>query len=152
MAATETENTQDVIEAVAWCRLGSSSGAQPTAAGFREAERLGLLKHHPTWHATARGEGALIAAGRLPGEPAPDTTHIHVLWARHAEGDACAPWAQFVAAFSDGLVDAWPGSYEKRRREAEDDYRDTVGHYGTVAEFFTTVEEIVRPALESGVS
>lgn len=138
----------EVLEAVAWCRLGSSSGARPTEAGFREAEQLGLLKHHPTWHATAQGEGALIAAGKLKGKPAPEAVVVHVLWARLRESEPGSPWPQFVSAFPDGLVDCWPNSFDRQRADAEADFLKWFDADDAVAEFFVTVAEIARPALE----
>jgi hypothetical protein len=139
-------DTEQLLEAVTWCHLGSGSGARPTDEGFRQAEKLGLLKHHPIWHATREGIGALVAAGRVEGKPAPEITRIHCLWARHGANDLSSAYPQFVAAWPEGIVDYWPDTYAQQRAEREQEYRDNVDE-GAVIQFFVTNEEIVRPEL-----
>lgn len=135
-----------LVAAVAWCRLGSSRTPKPWAedSDFREAERLGFLRHHPTWHATAEGEGLLIAAGLLEGKPAPDQRTVHVLWARCDR----YPTPQFVAAFADGLVDAWSEEYRRKREEAEKYYAG-FAHADDDVEvwtFWTTIAHLDEPS------
>lgn len=139
----------DLVNAIAWCHLGSSKTERPSEGGFRRAEQLGLLKHHPTWHATERGIGVLIAAGRMEGELAPETVTVHVRWARHSDRFPGTGLAQFIGAWPDGLVDMQPETYDEEREAAEAAYRDWFDDPCAVAEFFTTVERIPRPALES---
>lgn len=136
----------DLVNAIAWCHLGSGRTERPSEGGFRRAEQLGLLKHHPTWHATERGIGVLVAAGRMEGELAPETVALHVRWARHRSLGA---GAQFVGAWPDGLVDMWPETYDEKREAAEAYYRDWFDDQSEVAEFFTTVERVPRPTLAS---
>jgi hypothetical protein len=131
---------RDVIAALAYCRKG---GPRPKRdSSFHEAKKLGLLAQDPVWRTTEEGDGVLIAVGVLEGKPAPERVTIHVLWARLADGEPSAPWPQFVAAFSDGLVDCMYEAYEAQREEAEQRFREVAD----VAEFFTTVEQVVRPA------
>ena len=132
----------DVLAAVGYCHLGSSRVPRsfPDAAIYT-AERLGLLKHHPTWHATREGIGALIAAGMVEGHPAAEVSIVHVLWASIGSEPV-----NFVAAFPDGLVDAWPDSYARERAQAEERWRDWLPPNERV-EFFTTVVEIERGSL-----
>jgi hypothetical protein len=143
------ETRDDILAAVAYCHLGSSQAKRPFAdTSFREALALGLLAHDPIWRATERGIGALIAAGLMEGEATPDKVTLHILWARHGEEDVCASFPQFVAAYPDGLVDAWHEHYLAERKKAEEEYIDMVGDNGRVAEFFITVIETPRPALQ----
>jgi hypothetical protein len=67
------------------------------------------------------------------------TARLHLLW---AVIDGYPP--QFVAAFSDGEVDAWRELHEKRRGEAETFARG----FGedTVRGFFVTTVDVERPA------
>jgi hypothetical protein len=134
---------EGVVRAVAWCRLGSGRTPRPwpTDEHFHQAEALGFLRHDPTWHATPEGEGVLIAAGLLDGSPAPELATIHVLWA------TCPryPRPQFVAAWSDGLVECWVETYNEQREEAERFYRD-FGDGDEGWTFWTTVEEMPLPA------
>lgn len=144
--AAETKTapiSAEVLAAVAWCHLGSSQ-VQRTfeEADIYEAERLGLLKHHPTWHATERGIGALIAAGMCEGTAAPETVRVHVLWAR-----TNSPFIQFVGAFTEGLVEAWPDTFALERADAEERFRQWLDEDEEV-EFFTTVEQVVRPVAQ----
>lgn len=133
------------IDAVAYCHLGSSRAPHPGSdAPFQVALANGLLAHDPIWRATDRGIGALIGAGLIAGEPAPDFVKVHVLWAQLGEGHPSRHWPQFVAAYSDGLVDAWPNEYERERERAEREYLDWLD-LGCGATFFVTVIETARP-------
>jgi hypothetical protein len=142
-AAQRLELDRGLVAALAWCRLGSSRTPRPwpTDADFYRAEALGFLRHHPTWHATAEGEGVLIAAGLLSGKPAPEQITVHVLWA------TCERYRrpQFVAAWSDGLVDAWSETYRDQRAEAERQFAE----WGDERDwtFWTTVEHLDAPAI-----
>lgn len=136
------------IQAVAYCHLGSGRAARPESdTAFGDALRNGLLAHDPIWRATERGIGALVAAGLVAGEPAPEFVRLHILWAQHGDEDPSRHWPQFVAAFSDGIVDAWREHYEAERARAEADYRDMLDeHYSSIDRFFVTVIETPRPA------
>lgn len=131
-----------VIEALIHCGLRSSWVAGP--ADFREAERLGLLKHHPCWHVTERGKGVLIALGEMKGEPAPETTRTHILWAVKPD----LPYPNVVAAFTDGFVEHFPDSYTRIREEMEENYRAWFPQEEEF-DFFTTVVEIALPEVPS---
>lgn len=134
---------EEVVAAVAWCRLGSSQARRPTTdAAFGEALRLGLLRKDPCWEATPEGEGALIAAGRLEGRPSPPTVRLIVLW---AQVDGYPP--QFVTAFTESQAEHFETEYARQRQEAESWYRQ----WAPGAEFFETVERMSRrdqPAAE----
>lgn len=130
----------DLLKAIAWCRVGGRTLGWPADdRAYGRAESLGLLRHHPTWHATPQGEGVLIAAGLLAGAPAPEQSTVHVLWA------SCQRYRrpQFVAAWSDGLADSWPDLYESQRAEAEQFFRDFGDDAGWT--FWTTIEDLDAP-------
>jgi hypothetical protein len=141
-AATLRELDADVVGALEHCRVRSNWNASPE--GFQKAKALGLLAQDPVWRTTARGDGVLIAAGLLDGEPAAERVCVHALWARHSVRYAPSQVPQFVAAFADGLVDCWSESYEDQRGKAEQWYRDFF-EPGEVESFFTTVEYVDRP-------
>lgn len=134
----------DAVKAVAYCHLGSSQAEHPGQLAIVHAERLGFLRHHPVWHATERGIGALIAAGLMPGEPAPEITQTHILWS--VKPDRQHP--NVVAAFSDGFVEYWPDEFARVRAEMEENYRAWFPEDETF-EFFTSVVEIALPAVPS---
>lgn len=69
---------------------------------------------------------------------------LHVLWAKLAETEPSSPWPQFVAAFTDGEVDAWPEAYRDRREEAQRWMASMV----KVDYFFTTITTLARPDFE----
>lgn len=133
----------DLVAALAWCRLGGSKLGRPNhEAAFSRAADLGLLAHDPIWRTTSAGDGVLIALGLLEGKPVAEFVVAHVLWASAPEGTP-----QFVAAFSDGLVDAWRDLYAKRRDHVEQEWRDffALDTHPDAWEFWTTVEHIDRP-------
>lgn len=71
-------------------------------------------------------------------------SRLLVLWAQMPERSPSSPWPQFVAAFSDGEVEAWPEMHAERRKEAEEWY----SAFGddSPERFFTTYEDVARPA------
>lgn len=131
-----------VIEALIHCGVRSSWVAEP--ADFREAERLGLLRHHPCWHVTERGKGVLIAFGEMKGEPAPEIARTHILWV--VKPDNLHP--NVVAAFNDGFVESYSDDYMRIREELEENYRAWFPQEEEF-DFFTTVVEIALPELPS---
>jgi hypothetical protein len=131
----------DLVAAIAWCRLDGQALGRPKDDGaFGRALALGLLAQDPCWRATERGEGVLLAAGLLKGEREPEQKTIHVLWA------SCERYSlpQFVAAWSDGLVECWSETYQRQRAEAETFFR-CFGDEDYGWTFWTTVEELATP-------
>jgi hypothetical protein len=130
---------RDVARAVAWCRLGSSQADRPTTdEAFHEAKRLGLLAQDPIWRATAKGEGLLIALGRLDPAPACERLALHVMWARVPGFER----SQFVAAFDSSLVEYLPSQYELQLAVAKQWVLDEF----PPATFFETVASIDVPS------
>ena len=135
---------QDVIRAVTWCYLGSSKAPRPDDnASFDQAKKLGLLVQDPVWGATERGIGALIAAGLMSGCPAPATTGVYLLWARH-EGDVRQD--QCIGSFPEAIYEYYPEHTAHLREQLEDDYRSFFDDPTEVCEFFTTYTRVVLPA------
>lgn len=140
--ATVPALDEEIVRALAWCRLGSSAGfGHPENDGFRRAEQLGLLAHHPVWHATAQGEGVLIALGMLGPTYVPERTMVSILWAREPREHALA---QFVAAWPEGLEDCYPDSFAAEVEKAKAAWREWPGD-GQAWVFWTSVEELARP-------
>lgn len=67
-----------------------------------------------------------------------------VLWAQMSEESPSRIWPQFVAAFTDGEVDAWPEQYAHRRTALERWYSQLT-HPTEVERFFVTRTELGRP-------
>lgn len=84
----------------------------------------------------------LVEVVEAEGERGREKVTVHCLWARIK--DDRYP-VQFVAAFSEGLVDAWDECYREQRAEAERFFR-LFGDEDDVAEFFITAEQIERAA------
>lgn len=140
--APRLEVEPDLAAAIAWCRLGGRALGRPGADdSYHRAKALGLLAQDDVWRATERGEGVLVALGLLRGQPAPERVTVHVLWA------TCAtyPRPQFVAAWSDGLVDAWAESYRELREKAEREFEEWGDVRGWT--FWTTAEHLDVPML-----
>lgn len=139
---------RDLVAAIAWCRLGGKRLGRPRdERAFERAKALGLLAQDDVWRTTDRGDGVLVAVGMLPGEPAPHPLRLHVLWA------TCGafPTPQFVGAWPDGLVESMPETYEDRRREAEEWFRDFDPGI-TDWRFWTTVVGVSVPSAADALS
>lgn len=131
----------DIVRAVAWCRLGSGAGyGYPENNGFTRAEKLGLLDHTGVWRATPQGEGVLIALGLLDPTWQAERTRISVLWAR--ETNESKP-VQFVAAWPEGIEDCWPDLFAHEVAETQKRWQSEWTNGGQW-EFWTTVVEIPR--------
>jgi hypothetical protein len=134
MSSHESYSTEEILDAIHWCRLGRVRPARDGA--FHEAKRLGLLAQDSVWRATERGVGALIAAGRMPGAPAPEQITLAMHWA------VCPnyPRPQLVRVWTEW---AWENVNPTEIEDVELDFRG----YGDPEpwEFFTTVERIDAP-------
>lgn len=124
----------ELVNAVSYCRLGSQRPASDAA--FHEAKAIGLLAQDPVWRATARGEGALVAAGLMPGEPAPSQITLAMHWG------VCPRWPtpQLVRVWTEW---AWEHVDPTEIEDAEMDFRG----YGDPEpwRFFTTIEQVDQP-------
>lgn len=132
---------EDVVRAVAWCRVGGVENRPVRESAFGDAKALGLLAQDPCWRATERGEGVLVAAGKLPGVPAPERLTVAVHWA------VCErfPSPQLVATWTEW---AWENIDPTEIEEAEARFRDFDCEQDW--RFFTTIEHIDRPPVPAG--
>jgi hypothetical protein len=133
----------DLLKAIAWCRIGGMRFRPSTDRAFHRAKQLGLLAQDPCWRATARGEGVLIAARLLKGDPAPERAVIHVLWASSPRYTR----PQFIRAWSDGFADMRAEQFEDQRAETEREWQDSADWAlaGGPWEFWTTIEYLDAP-------
>lgn len=102
MSETSTIDRQldgEVVNAIAWCRIGGSRYRPAADDAFHRAKALGLLAQDDTWRATERGEGVLVALGLLEAKPAPRRTATVLLWARSPNFST----PHFVTAWSESL-------------------------------------------------
>jgi hypothetical protein len=134
MSSHESYSHDEILDAIHWCRLGRVRPAREGA--FIEAKRLGLLAQDSVWRATERGEGALIAAGRMPGAPAPRRMSLCVMWA------VCEhyPTPQFVGAWAER---AWENKDAQDIEDIQDDFRFCCDPEPW--RFFTTWEHLDHP-------
>lgn len=127
---------EEILDAIHYCRLGRVRPARDGA--FEEAKRLGLLAQDPCWRATAGGEGALVAAGRMEGEPAPEQITLAMHWG------VCPqyPRPQLVRVWTEW---AWEHVDPVEIKDAEADFAG----YGDPEpwHFFTTIEQVDQPKL-----
>jgi hypothetical protein len=87
----------DLIQAVAYCRLGRTRPVSD--ASFNQAKALGLLAQDPCWRATDRGEGVLVAAGLMKGSPAAERIVLAVRWAvckRYSRPQLVKVWTEWA--------------------------------------------------------
>ena len=134
MDSHESYSHDEILDAIHWCRLGRTRPAREGA--FIEAKRRGLLAQDSVWRATERGEGALIAAGRMEGKPAPRRTVLRFMWA------VCEhyPTPQFVRAWPEY---EWDGLDHQAVEDAQDDFRWRCDPEPW--RFFTTWEYVDHP-------
>lgn len=125
----------DIVAAIAYCRIGRHRPVDD--ASFGKAKALGLLAQDPCWRATARGEGILVAAGLLKGEPAPEQITLAIRWAvceRYPRPQTVRVWTEW----------AWE---HVEQQEVEDADTEFCGYDDQVHgwRFFTTFEQLDAP-------
>jgi hypothetical protein len=123
-----TISHDDLIQAVAYCRLGKARPVDDRA--FEQAKRMGLLAQDPTWRATPQGEGALIAAGLMEGKPAPERRYVTITEQFTELMGAMQTLASNVRSFLDSLPFMAPESVgmhaDVRLRQPLDAFHEAV--------------------------